>query len=294
MEIYFNPYPGAASCEEEGTKFTVLVADALFRLNMECGRLPLSGRFSGSFGDLPPSKFIIIRNTSVEFGIRNIFHKTPPAAREKLRLLLEFFSKGQVIEENTFIGIENWIVSAVGTAAPVLELAAKNNAIALTIPTESEWRTDLIKFENRSEVLHNLWGQDDISLLADHCVNVLENSHERFSIKFNAKFCDGALNTAPKPSLWDQYGFFQNMQRAKVRNYFIDDKLLKNVGHTNYGVLLELRCHSAGQRIFLVHRAGLSPEILISGFYQKGIRDDSTAQNNAIDAAIKRINNYKD
>jgi len=266
----------------------IRVADALFRLKNECVRLLLSGRFSESCGDLPPSGFVLIRTSGAEFRICDVLHRRP-AERDKLLLLLELFSKGQVIEERAIVGVENWIVSLIGTAAPMLELAAKNKAMILTIPTEPEWRTDIINFEGRREELHNLWGQKDISALRDHCVNALEDAHDRFCIQFHAEFCDGALNDAPHQSLWERYSFFTNMWRAKKRNYSVDNKLLKNVGQTNCGILFELRCLSDGQRIFFVYRAGCSPEILVGGFYQKS---ESKSQNEAIETAKGRINQH--
>jgi hypothetical protein len=46
-----------------------------------------------------------------------------------------------------------------------------------------------------------------------------------------------------------------------------------------------------GHRIFFVHRQGLNPEILIGCFYQK---NQSISQNEAIQNAKKRIDDYKD
>jgi putative component of toxin-antitoxin plasmid stabilization module len=59
------------------------------------------------------------------------------------------------------------------------------------------------------------------------------------------------------------------MEKAKKRKYEVDDNLLKNVADTKHGLLLELRIYGPGHRIFFVHREGMSPEVLIGGFYQK-------------------------
>jgi hypothetical protein len=292
MEIYFNPYPGAAKSAKSGIDAVVLAADVLFRLRKQCSGVPLSGRVSDLHGDLPPASFVLVRAGDMIFGIKNVIFTIQGHEREKVRLLLDMFSKGQIIDTETFHGVENWIVSAVGTAAPVLEIAAKKKAIALTIAAEEEWRINLIDFDDRENKLHNIWGQPDISALVKHCIDSLENSVERFAAQFNAKFCDGALYTAPNQQQWEHCGFFQNMERAKKRGYSVDDKLIKNVGQTSCGVLLELRCYGSGWRIFFVYRRGLTPEVIIGGFYQKGIGKNATPQNRAIQDAISRIDSY--
>jgi hypothetical protein len=67
MELYFNPYPGAAHSVEEGTKLTVDVADALYRLKKDLQNIPLSGSASS---DVSPSNFVLVRGTSGDFRIR--------------------------------------------------------------------------------------------------------------------------------------------------------------------------------------------------------------------------------
>lgn len=293
MDIYFNPYPGAAKSEEEGRNIAVRAADALFRLRKECRGVSLSGCVSGISGDLP-SEFVLIRKDGVSSGISDILYKTQNAEREKLRLLLVMFSEGRVIGEENFHDTEDWIVSGIGTAAPVLEIAVKRNALALTISAEEEWRVDLLCFDNRDKKLHNIWGQDDISAITAHCIDSLTNVPERFTVRFKAKFCEGALHSAADFQLWEKNGYFQNMERAKSRDYAVDGNLIKSVGHTNHGTLLELRCYGAGQRIFFVYRRGSAPEVVIGGFYQKGIGKETTAQDKAILDATNRINSYRE
>ncbi|MDR1533488.1 MAG: hypothetical protein LBU64_00080 [Planctomycetota bacterium] len=294
MEIYFNPYPGAAKSEEEGIALTVNAADALLRLQKQCSDTPLVGRFSEMRGDLPPSRFILVRKEGVPAGIEQLIYRVNSSEREKIKFLLTMFSKGQIIAEEDVGDTENWIVSVVGAAAPVLELAAKRNAMALTVSAEKEWRVDVICFDNHENKLPNIWGQVDISGLTTHCIKSMTNARERFSAQFNARFCDGALHAAPDARQWENCGYFQCMGRAKKQGYAVDANLMRNVGHTNHGTLLELRCYGTGHRIFFAYRRGISPEVLIGGFYQKGIGDDATAQNNAIRNAIRRIDSYKD
>ena len=291
MEIYFNPYPGAAKTEEEAIRLAIGTADSLSRLKQGCVGVVLSASISEPEVELPPSRFILVRNKNLEFTIGSLIFKTGNVEREKLRLLLDLFSRGRIICNDELLNVNNWIVSAIGTSAPLLELAAKNKALALTIPTEPEWRIDIIKFDDRLETLHNLWGQNDISEIIKHCLDSISNNAERFCIMFNVKFCKGALNSAPNTMLWDSFGFFQTMERAKNRNYQIDKKLIKSVADTKYGHLLELRMHSTGHRIFFVNRKDRLPELLVGGFYQK---NEALSQDEAIQQAKKRIDDHSE
>lgn len=289
MEIYFNPYSGAAKTEESGLNLAIGTADSLIKLKRECSGISLSSKSSKADGDLPPSQFVLVRNSNLEFTIGSLIYKTGNAERDKLRFLLNYFNTGKVIDNNDLKNTDDWILSAIGTPAPVLEFAAKNNAITLTIPTEEEWRVDVLKFDGRTDILHNLWGQEDISEIKNYCIGSLKNSPERFQVKFNAKFCSGATNSAPDNQLWESFGYFQTMEKAQERNYYVDDNLIKNVGDTKYGSLLELRMYGSGHRLFFVYRNGCSPEILIGGFYQKGA---GSSQNTAIQNAKMRIDDY--
>jgi putative component of toxin-antitoxin plasmid stabilization module len=289
MEVYFNPYPGAAKTEEEGLKLAIGTADALLRLQRQCNGISITSNVSIADGDLPPSKFVIFRNSNLEFTIGAVMYKYGNVEREKLRLFLSYFSKGKIIDQDDLNDINNWVISVIGTSAPVLELAAKNKAIALTIPTEAEWCVDVLRFDNRSETLHNLWGQVDLSAIITHCLDSIKNTQERFKVRFNAEFCPGASNSAPNTALWDNFGFFQVMERARKRNYEVDDNLIKNVADTKYGPLLELRIYGPGHRIFFVYRKNSSPKILVGGFYQK---NEGISQNDAIQKAKKCIDNY--
>ncbi|MCL2324965.1 MAG: hypothetical protein FWC40_00460 [Proteobacteria bacterium] len=288
MELYFNPYPGPAQSMEDGIQLVVNAADALFRLQKSLQKILLSGTFSNAEFDRP-SNFVLIREAQSTFRIQDTFNKAKAGEREKIRLLLNVLSKGKVISLNDVECVEDWVIKSVGAPAPVLEIAAKNRAIALTIPTEPEWRVDRIEFDNRDDFLHNLWGQKDLSQLTAHCADSLTNPIERFSARYAAIFCDGALNSAPEHSLWDSFGFFQNMDKAKARGYHVDSDLIKNVADTKHGTLLELRCYGFGQRIFFVFRKNAMPAILIGGFYEK---NGGTSQNTAINDAQERINQY--
>jgi putative component of toxin-antitoxin plasmid stabilization module len=285
MEIYFNPYPGASKDEQEGIRCIAETADAFFRMRKALQSVPFLGRFANN--EVFPSKFVLIRLAGMELGINDLLYKTATYERTKIQLLLEAFSKGRVLDEKDLTDIENWVITNIGVPAPILEIAARNSAVALTIPTEPEWRCDILCFENRNETLHNLWGQKDISKIVKHGIDSLANAEKRFSAYFEAVFCDAALNDAPSPVTWDNLGFFTTMEKAQKRGYKVDDNLIKNVAETKYGPLLELRIYGPGHRIFFVYRKGMSPEVLVGGFYQK---NQASSQDRAIALAQRRIN----
>lgn len=149
------------------------------------------GRLPDENIDKSPASFILIRASDIELRLGDIFHKTTTPDRLKLQLLLQTFSRGQVIELVELDTINNWSLANIGIPAPILELAARNKAIALTIPTEDLWRVDILRFENRAETIHNLWGQEDISGIVKHCIDSIKNAIERFKVRFDAEFCDG-------------------------------------------------------------------------------------------------------
>ena len=293
MEIYFNPYPDPAETKEKGLERVILAADVFFKLKKEFSK-ELTLHFSAIDSNLSPSHFVIVRNVNSDLNISSYLNEKK--YKNKLLLLMAFLSTGRVVDAKDINQTENWIPSVMDIPAPVLELAAKKKAIAFTIPTEDKWCVDLLNFKNRSETLHNLWGQEDISAIKSYCFESLQNSLERFSMQFNAVFCPGALNSAPNSALWDNLGFFEIMERAKKRDYMADKDLIKKTEgdtRTKYGPLLELRVkREIHYRIFFVNRKGQSPEILIGGFYKKGVGDDQKAQNEAIGNAKNSINKY--
>jgi hypothetical protein len=293
MELYFNPYPGAVKNTEDGIGLVIKMADTLSRLlrDLQHKHIQCDGRFAEF--DCSPSDFIIIREKDIHYRISDVIYKidkTDNKSREKVKLMLILFSKGKVIKSEEIGNLENWTVKNVGAVAPILEIAAKKGAISLTIPTEPAWRICLIEFENRAETLHNLWGQDDISSLKDHCIKYISNVKERFKVRYDAHFCDSSLNSAPDLNRWERFGFFENMDKAKARGYKVDSKLIKSIGNTKYGNLLELRCFGEGHRIFFAYIKDATPQILIGGFFQKN-RGVNQAQ--AIKDANTRINNYR-
>jgi putative component of toxin-antitoxin plasmid stabilization module len=296
MEIYFNPYPGAVRDEQEGLRCIVEAADAFVRAKKGLQSFTIAGRLSG--GEVQPSRFLLVRSAGIELRVKDILYKAAQTDRLKIQLLMEVFSRGKVLDKKDLENVENWILTNIGTAAPLIELAAKNGAVVLTIPTEREWKLDILHFEKRSEIVHNLWGQRDISGLVEYCIATLENSKDRFSVRFNAYYCGTALNDAPSPIDWDNLGFFTTMARAQDRTYLPDDNLIKDIGKTRHGPLLELRIVGPGQRIFFVYRKGIIPEVLIGGFYNKNQgsneKKQTSSQSRAIENAKRRINKYQD
>lgn len=288
MEIYFNPYSGASKDEKEGLRCLAEAADAFVRVKRDLQSVPLAGRFAAD--EVLPSRFVLIRLAGTEFGIKDILYKVASHERVKIQILLEIFSKGMVLDENDIKGVDHWVIANIGMPAPILEMAARNKAVALTLPTEPEWRCDILAFENRSETLHNLWGQKDVSNIVKHGIDSLKDAGKRFSVSFGACFCDAALNDAPSPLNWDNLGFFTTMERARKREYEADDNLIKKVAGTKYGPLLELRIYGPGHRLFFVYRKNKSPGVLVGGFYQK---NQALSQDKAITNARNRIDEWQ-
>jgi hypothetical protein len=175
MEIYFNPYPGAAKNEIDGMQCIVKVADAFARLQTNLHGIPLPGVVPNDDVDVSPANFVLIRNVGAELRLGDIIYKASSAERTKLQLLLQTFSRGRVIDAGDFSEVDDWIITNIQAPAPVLALAAQNKAIALTIPTEIEWCVDILYFDKHMETLHNLWGQADISKIAKYCIESLKN-----------------------------------------------------------------------------------------------------------------------
>jgi hypothetical protein len=288
MDLYFNPYPGAAANESEGLAAVLKTADALRKLKKTLRSQPFQGVLSSDYADRTPANFIVIREkgTGAWYDVAFLRQNLKPMERERIAFMLNVFSKGRVLDPTEVERVEGWIASCIETVAPVLEMAARNQTMALTIGTESEWCVDKITFKERDEFAHNLWGQEDVSVLAAHCIEAIENSVDRFAVMYHAVYCGDALKSAPNPSEWEQSGLFRKMREAAIRKYRVDDIVLKKVGNTDYGALLELRPIRSGVRMFF---SVLEDDtVLVGGFYQKG---DGSKQNDSIDKAVKRINN---
>lgn len=285
MDLYFNPYPAPAKSHSDGLARVIGAADALFRLNKQV-KTEMEAVWEQ---DRPLSSFVLVWAENVNYYFRDMFRFAKKEEIDKLRLLLEMFSKGRNIDATqTDAEMEYWIVEGLGVNAPLLGIAAKQNAMALTVPTSPGWDVDYITFEGRANSLHNLWGQPNIAKLKEHCVNSLRNAYERFAARYEAVYCENALKDAPDERLWDQYCFFKSMDKAAERHYKVDNHLIKDVGSTKYGRLYELRCYESGWRIFFVCRKNFDEKMLIAGFYPKS---SSTSQRQEIQEACVRVNN---
>jgi len=281
MEIYFNPYPSPAQSAGQALACAVGAADALLRLQKQIDQVNTISEEGYTL-----TEFVLFCQGDIGQYFQTLLASASPTDKRKLIGLMRTFGKGERIVD---IDANNWVVCNLGIEAPILAHAAKMGAVALTIPTSAGWDIDCINFVGRTESLQNIWGQANLTALHNHYLASLQNVHARFSAQFNAVYCTGALSTAPNKKDWDSYKFFIQMERAKKSNFDVDDNLIKNVGRTKHGVLLELRCYGAGWRIFFVCTA--TKELVIGGFYQKGTGTDR-GQNKEIENAITRINNH--
>jgi hypothetical protein len=285
METYFNPYPKPAASYIEGYSCLIRTVDTWLHLFNE---LKEKNRMLENVADETDnlSAHVIFIRDDIPNYMQQIVSAAQASDKNKLITFLQMLSKGKKINIAEHPDIEHWVVKELEINAPLLELAVKRNGIAVTIPTSQGWAVDLIEFNGHNEKLPNLWGQAEISALMAHYISSLENAKERFAFRFNASFCDGALNDAPDVRDWDKYGFFIKMEKAKQRNYIVDNDLLSDVGRTILGRLCELRCYGEGRRIFFVR---IKSNILIAGFYSKA---SGISQEQAIQKAIKRVNRH--
>jgi len=278
MELYFNPYPDAAESEEAFLGHAIRTIDALKLLDKTMKLTAVSAK-NKALTDI-----VLYRESGAPCWFQKVLNKTRGANHEQLRFLLLKLTSGQILESLPDEDELDWLLTDIGIRAPILVYAAKRDAISLTIPTTPGWNMDVLRFEGRSEVLPNLWGQQDISSLKAHCICSLPSAKERFAIEFKAAYCDGALANAPDERLWEEYGFFETMRRAQSRGYAAVKPHIEDVRGTKKGRLLELRCLGTGWRIFFVCSG---QAILIAGFYpKKNIRE----QSREIQEACNRIN----
>ena len=278
MEFYFNPYPAPAESIDDAKCCAVRTANALTRLMKETSDIKIMAEACAK-----PGGFVVHRQCGADYDLGSIIWAADGRDQDSLRLLLRILTNGQIFEITD--EPEQWVAAETHVSVPVLTYAAKQCAAALTIPTSPGWDTDCIAFENRNEILHNLWGQEDLTSLNNHCVQAISNAVERFRVKYSAEYCVGALAEAPDEHRWEQYGFFISMNRAHNRQYEVDNNILKSVGNTSKGKLLELRCcNNSGWRIFFVH---YNQKLHIGGFYSK---NGGVSQDSAIQTACKRIN----
>jgi hypothetical protein len=186
VELYFNPYPGPASDYSSGLNAVLCTAGTLVELKKSLNGFPTVGVYSTGGADNPPINFVMVRNseTGELFDIRSFLSSSSLQAsdREKLLFLLREFDKGRILDESELKYAEDWIIAGIEAPAPVLEIAAKRKAIAVTFATETGWDVDIINFVGKEEYLHNLWGQGDVSALKALCLESINNESDRFAL----------------------------------------------------------------------------------------------------------------
>jgi putative component of toxin-antitoxin plasmid stabilization module len=282
MDIYFNPYPKPTDNIKQAIACALGTANALGCLSKLIGKGEIVSVESNTITDC-----IIYFDKGISQYFKNLLISANSVDKKKLIGLMQACLKGRIIANESS---DAWVVFGIGVSAPVLTQAAKSGAVSLTIPTSPGWDVDCIKFEGREEQLFNIWGQKDLSTIHKHYIKSINSARDRFAMQFNATYCDGALNTAPNEKYWDSYKFFTQMEKAKNRNFEIDNDLLVNIGDTKkHGVLYELRCYGDGWRIFFACDHGSKDKLLIGGFFPKGTLRE---QNKKIEQAIDRINTH--
>jgi len=292
LDFYFNPYPEPATDTEDGKNAVLRVVDAWTRLALEMADSHLSGVSFNIQSDSPIEFKLVYDNSSgIPYRIGDILYKVRNAEREKIKILLEIFSKGKKVSAEELEKCENWHVLGIGKPASVLEYAKKQNAVAFTIATTHAWAIDRILFEGRNDWIHNLWGQEDISEIQDFCFSEIANPFARFATQFDAEFCEGVKNDFPPANTWDDYRIFENMKKAQDREFDIDGGLIKRstIDKKMQFTMRELRDKSSGARIFFTYLQDNRPSIIIGGFYIKRM---GPSENTIIQQSANRIKKY--
>ncbi len=213
--------------------------------------------------------------------------KTYSAKKEKeivLWFLLQFDKGVRIKNENLSI-CEDWILSGIDAAAPILEYALRQDGMAVTISDDEDWRVNFLSFKNQPNELPNIFGQEDCTLLVEWKKEwLLRNTtfKEYLEKEYSIIFCPGSSNTC-FPNRYEATGVIDSLSRAKANGYEIDNNIVK-IFHSKYGDILELRSYGDGVRLFFVLK-DRSP--VVGGFYRKsGAMSQDKVGNNA----AKRLN----
>ncbi len=280
LNLFFNPYTGIAEDEESGEKCLLATANA-------CKEISEDTDLSVYGGDETDSvQTFTLAHDDCGAWLRPSSFIRKYSGREKDLIIwfLRLFDKGKRLCTEDFSGCEDWIIKDLNLSAPILEYAARQDGMALTITDDADWKLDFFCFHDISNKLPNLHGQEDCSLLHTW---IKEWFARHMSFKkileseYNVTFCKGAVNTC-FPSRSEEQGVIHAFEGSKDMNYQIDNNLIKPF-RSNNGNILELRSYGDGVRIFFTLNSGIP---IIGGFYRKS---SAISQNKAGENAIKRL-----
>ena len=284
-DIFFNPYPSPVDDLNIGKEKFVAAATALYEISVQVG-ISYNPEV-----DMPIRAFTLIRedNSGVEYRLGDIIRHLDGRQREIARLFIQIFSRGQALTKEHLEICDDWVLTCLSAAAPVLEYALRNEGMAATIATEEEWETDFLYFAESEARLPNIWGQinlDHISAWVKDWNHAHLDSIARLEREFGVAICKGSMRSySPAPSEWALV--FKMLEKAAEAGFEHDDDQIKDVKQLTAGTLKQLRHLGSGMRIYVVNETPL----LLGGFFKKG-QGNLDAQNRAIEKAGKRVEYY--
>jgi hypothetical protein len=185
----------------------------------------------------------------------------------------------------------DWVLKGFEASAPVLEYAARQQAMVAIVPTEKGWKCDFLEFEGREEKLPNIHGQSELAPLHEWIKKWHEHWSDfitRLETVCNLAVCPGAMNQYP-PAPSQHELILDMLQRAVKRDFKHNGFLVKDELNLPTGVVKQIKHKGSGVRVFITVFEGSWN--CLSGFYKKGKGDDR-AQNKAIQKAGDRASSW--
>lgn len=280
INVFFNPYTDRSKDFESMKKALLSTAQAFRELSKNIEFIANDPRESESI-----TCYVLAEDKLGVWYNSTHYLKTCSAKKEKdlVHWFLLQFDKGVKIKNENLSICEDWILSGIDAAAPILEYALRQDGMSVTISDDQDWRADFLSFKNQPKDLPNIYGQEDLSHLFDwikdwRIRNIL--LQEYLEKECGIIFCAGSTNTC-FPTQYEAKGFIDSLSRAKEQDYAVDNNVVKIFrSKKKYGDLLELRSYGDGVRMFFVLNDGAP---VVGGFYRKSgsMSQDKVGNNSA-------------
>lgn len=284
--LYFNSEVGDAITKKKACDAITATANSYYEFIRKCKSVKIS-----AISNI--SEFRLYYTGDYGITIKELLHLLDESSKNMILIMLKALSNGKKLNSEFLEKeSENWEIQGIGCCSPLLEYAAKNEGIMLTIATTPDWEQDFFHFNKKEDIkLPNIWGQEDLShAFAKYQYHLKQSkNYEDFLLfKYQCKLCNGAIK---KTDLVDNEWrcLLELMERAANCSFTPTSTTypikslapIKNI----HGTLLELK-HDSGIRFFLT-KGKQGP--IIGGYYKKTM---GISQKNAIDRANTRINSF--
>jgi hypothetical protein len=193
-DIFFNPYPGAASDIDTGKQILVKTALAVEKLRS------FIVEAVNPEGDGPISSFTLVRDPSIgcQLNINDLLPSIGGHERAVVSRFYSLFSRGRVLSKEMLDGYDKLTFKVLDTPAPVLEFAVINDGITASFATELIWQNDFLEFVETEHKLPNVWGQEDLSQITTWIEDWYQRNNgyiEELKRKFDADICKGSIKS---------------------------------------------------------------------------------------------------